>query len=447
MQNTIIFNKITKATFSLLSFITSALLVLPSCQKVVEKNEPIVSFRSTFPLNDTPLETLVKNPKDAEDEYISREHIKIARIVASLVPDKEFSKFCLETAKKNEGEISYEQIFTQFPQYKALFVNTAIAKRFGLGGVVSSSNSSSADYDFVHNGFGYQSHLFVPNYDNPSLAGQFAVSPAIEIRDDLQNNNHDIIFAWEVPSSNSLVEVQIGEKDALNTTKPILTTSLKTIVELNGANSNIVNSRFIESDRPNGLETRAVTACNTWKFQMNVHYENHSGTNEIYGAGHQYWSGSFPGSPAIRGLAGRPVANGDVNNNFHLAEISYGETGPGQNGKGLIITREKGLLDFVNPTFTHVAYYNTFERDWYSSPKPLGNYRFPNNQLFEISGRRVYYEEWLSFNPGPNLGRDTRGTLSNLRNVFIPLFTIRNRGEFIDASDQGKGETEFIKRN
>ena len=357
----------------------------------------------------------------------------------------------MKRQKRTKGLSLTTKFSRSFLNTKRYLQIRQLLKRLKIGGTSSSVNSSlEGDYDFVHNGFGYESELFVPNYDNPFLTDEFAVSPALEIRDDMENDNHDIIFAWEVRYDGSLVEVQIGEKDALNTTTPVLATTLKTVAELNELNTNIVNSRPTETDRPNGLETRATTDCNTRSFQMNVHYENRSGCNEIYGAGHQYFEGSFPGSPAIKGLAGRPTANDDVHNNFCLSKVLYGQTGPGQNGQGLIVLSEKTLLNYVNPTWIHIAFYNTFERDWYARSKPLGTYRFPNNQLFAIRGRRIYQEEWLAFNPGPGFGTDTRGTLSHLRtpnNARLPLITIKNRGEFLEASDEGKGETAFIRRN
>lgn len=422
--------------------------------QTVEKEIPVAnSYKAKFPLNDTPLETLVKNPKDAEDEYICREHIKIARVVASLVFNKEFSKFCLETAKNNQGSITYDQIFKQFPQYKPLFAHTAIAKRFGMKDIASSANAVEDDYDFVHNGFGYETELLVANYDNPYLTDEFAVSPAIEIRDDMENDNHDIIFAWEIQSDGSLVEVQIGEKDALNTTTPVLATTLKTMAELGGGTARVVNSRPTESDRPNGnaLETRATTTCNIYGVQMNVHYENHSGCNEIYASGHQYFEEPSSGRPSISGLAGRPVANNSRDNNFFVAYVTYGNTGVANllTRIGALVINEKTIINYGNPTFIHRAYYNTFERDWYAREKALGTYRFPNNQLFGIRGRRVYQEEWFTFNPGAGVGEDTRGTLSHLRtpDVRIPLLTIKNRGEFIEACDENKGEVEFKRKN
>ncbi|AEV31614.1 hypothetical protein Oweho_0599 [Owenweeksia hongkongensis DSM 17368] len=52
----------------------------------------------------------------------------------------------------------------------------------------------------------------------------------------------------------------------------------------------------------------------------------------------------------------------------------------------------------VAPYGSSYTYWNTFERDWYSSAKDLGN-GSGNGKTVYLAGERKYSSEWYAYNP------------------------------------------------
>jgi hypothetical protein len=376
----------------------------------------------------------LRNDNDKEDEYINREQYKLAQAITKMAQNKQFIQFAVETAKQNEGTISYDTIFKAFPWFKPLFANTAIAARYGIEKIKTVGKLDATEYDFVHNKFGYDAIIHIPNFNEADANQSVIVSPALQIWDDIANDNPDIIFAWEILSNDGMAEINVGEKDILS--HPTLITSLSTVKELE--ENNVTNGGYKLEDRPNNfLEVRSDPRCRTDRFRINHSYDR-SDYSEFWGTGIQHINtGSSIGEQKL-GNDSRGISELDAN--YFISYVHFNFIGHDE-------VRRQFVYVILNQNITrHNIWYNTFERDWYAKGKPLGTVQLPNGKnLVRFMGRRVYQEEWYSFNPGPNYGDDPRGTLSHLRDLKLPEHQMHTSGEIYNEFDQSKGDMLFIR--
>jgi hypothetical protein len=429
------------------SILTKSVLLLigisiVSCKKTTDIPNPTlidIGKQSKFTTNTTDVETLLTNPTDAEDEFINRKQYEMAKAITVMAANKDFVQFAVQTAKTNEGIITYEVLFKAFPQYKPLFAQTAIANRYGLEGF--KTKGKSLDYDFVHNKFAYDAVIFVPNSEVADANLAPIVSPALEMWDDIANDNPDIVFGWEILSNGQTAEINIGEKDIL--THPTFVTSLHTIKELVDVPINAIrkldtSTMAIPHKRLNTSRSRMTRA------KINPHYDRSAHT-EFWGAGCQYIDKGTNGiHERVSGLSGRPTGVG-IDNNFFIKYVHKSETGWNKtDGIGPDFGLNTIFYDILARAIpAHLIYYNTFERDWYACKKALGTVKLPTGILLRFDGRRVYHEEWLTFNPGADCGEGRNGTLSHDRNLVFPANLMHSTSEFNEGFDEGKGDLLF----
>lgn len=430
------------------SILTKSVLLLigisiVSCKKNTDVLDTVltdVGKQSKFTINTTDVETLLKNPNDAEDEFINRKQYEMAKAMTTIAANKDFVQFAVQTAKANDGIITYEVLFKAFPQYKSLFAHTTIANRYGLEAF--KTKGKSLDYDFVHNKFAYDAVIFVPNSETADATLSPIVSPALEMWDDIANDNPDIVFGWEILSTGQTVEINVGEKDIL--THPTFVTSLNTVKELedvsiiNGVRKLDTSSSIMPHRRLNTSRSRMTRA------KVNPHYDR-SAYSEFWGSGCQYINNGHNTAHArVTGLSGRFTGVG-LDNNFFIKYVHKSETGWNKtDGIGPDFGLNTHFYNLEAQAIpAHLIYYNTFERDWYAGKKALGTVKLPTGVLQRFDGRRVYQEEWLTFNPGEECGQGRNGTLSHDRNLGFPTSLMHRTGEFYEGFDEGKGDLLF----
>ena len=99
------------------------------------KKEFSVSEQSNLPIqlhslkaNQTPIDVLIANSRDKDDEFVNRSEVEIAAIMADIAKNKSVVDFIVKTSKENRGTTKFEQLFEAFPNLKPLFSRTIIAK-------------------------------------------------------------------------------------------------------------------------------------------------------------------------------------------------------------------------------------------------------------------------------------------------------------------------------
>jgi hypothetical protein len=370
-----------------------------ACQKNVESLDVAPEGNSTvdeFRANIDPLEKLVLSPNDKAIEFINKSNIEISGVLMGLVTNSEINKFIVETAKANGGNVTYEQLFTQFPDVKPLFKNTVIGKR----GILSSFTSADGEeYDFVRNNIAYKSMIFIPNASVAQASDRSIVSPELQIY--RETGEGDIYFAWDVKKDKPKKEINIVEKEAMATTTPVMMTSLQHVAFLKASKiTENDNPKFttIPSDNRDRLQTRG--AWDDWVYirKANLLFNYDGGTNSELRVTAAFIANN--GSAVGWSRPDKPE--------FEVASVGATCVANGTNG-------DNWLLRFsTSPSWNSRTYFfNAYEYDWGSSDKPLGKASFAGQNAF-FSGRRQFTDEWYIFDPQKVQGSSTAIPLSSM---------------------------------
>ena len=410
--------------------------------------------------NLAPVEELIERG-DNESVVINKAEYELSKVLVKLAIDKKFTDFIIQTAKQNRGVVKYGQVFEEFPHYMQNFQGTILANRFDF----KSNNPkplktrSGGDYDFIHTGYGYESVIFVPNYENQINNNYPIVAPELEIEDDDVNENYDIIYAMEVQSNGSYREVNVGEYDAAQTSSAIMVTSLVTTAELNPQPTLEGAYELLKSEGlPLGVRANPVCQSNTYTIKV---FYDQSCSQELYAAGAEYINTpNFAPFRLQKGIGINPLNENQPGvNNWRLISMKANECGKPLfvffGGSGCSSTARvvpnlyaKDFYTILGSAFSadHFVYYNVYERDWYCSNKTLGTLKFQDGTANRFEGRRRYHDEWLAFNPG-TIDDNVQGSLSNIRNARFPTGSMHLSGQTVHNFDNGKGSLLFKREN
>jgi hypothetical protein len=448
----------------LFTVLTVGIFTFIACNKEISTGSKETSSSNIQPVerykfrkNIAPVDDLIARG-DKESLIINKAEYELSKVLVKLAVDKKFTDFVIQTSKQNKGVVKYSQIFEQFPQYMRYFQNTILEKRFNLNGnsLKMLNTRNGQNYDFEHTGYGYESVIFVANYENDINSNYPVVAPELEIEDDEINENYDIVYAMEVQGDGTYEEVNVGQYDASQTTSAIMVTSLVTIAELNASPIQEGTFENLKSnDTP--LGTRSTPFCQSNTFTIKVYYDQ-SCSQEIYAAGTEYIAPPLLNPNPLRARIGdNSGENQSFVNNWRVVSMKANECGKplfvwfGGSGcsSSARITPVRYAKDFykIKPSSAssaHFVYYNLYERDWYCANKTLGTLSLPNGEADFFEGRRRYHDEWFAFNPG-TLDGGTQGTLTTLRNTRFPTGTMHTSGQTTHNFDNGKGSL-FFKR-
>ena len=272
-----------KMKFKIILNITiGCLFLLIGCQK--EESKQFDDSELKLRKNETPLSQLSLNNKDTEDEIINNENIKLCEVWKSLITKEEINEFIVEIAKKNEGNVSYEEIFKKFPEIKNQFHNTILGKRTNTSLITKDGET----YDFVHNDIAYNAMLYIPNYSVCQSSNQALLSPEIQIYKEIGEG--DLYFAWDLRRGKDLSEVFVNEKEAMQLKAPFVVTSLSHVAFLKPYTLKERKAkeafRFSAPSNKPKLVERANYDESVWVRQDNILYNYDGGTNaELYVTG------------------------------------------------------------------------------------------------------------------------------------------------------------------
>ncbi len=363
-------------------FLTAASFI--ACKKedtTQSTNEVVLNLRA----NKTPLSQLVLNAKDKEDEFINKKNVELCNILKTLMIRKDINKFVVETAKKNDGNVTYDQFFAQFPTIKPLFGNTIVGEREKL----SLKTNSGNPYDFIHNDIAYQALIYVPNHVNCNWTDKVILSPEIQIYEEIGEG--DIYFAWDLKDGQETKEIFINEKESKQTTVPVVVTSLLHIdflkpFQLKEHKAGETYS-FQMADK-NKLQSRANWDESVWVRRGNLLYNYDGGTNSEL-----YVTGAF-------------IQNDGQWGNWSRIGQECFYASDHEQTCNLIGTDKDNLYTNFNPNgndpnfWTKQKYFfNAWEYDWGSSNKSLGEASHAGRKAF-FKGCRKFTEEWYIYHPG-----------------------------------------------
>ncbi len=319
--------------------------------------------------NTESLTSLILNPADKDDEKISYQLYNLSLAILPLIKDPVFTKNAIKLARKNKNQtVSISDLAELDPNVKMLINNALKSSNtsiYELSKNMTYDNGESIDQ--------YIPSIFIPNLSILDENLQPILSPNIEADSDKNPALEDKIVAWYYTADGDKKEILISEEESLKTLNPLF----------------ILDDASDFSNQPSTATLSSVTSESTSaKVQADVFESNQ------YRINHRY---ERRGKSDFTVMAYRIDPNGVIHWIHHssgrkiLHRVKKKDIGKDLSGWHFFSNKD-------TPYSTNYYVYNTFERDWYSSPKPLGSFS-ANGVTLYLEGRRRYDGEWYAFPP------------------------------------------------
>lgn len=368
-------------------------IVFLSCAKDKNteiKNQSKVSDSIKIIENPQKISDYVYNLEDPDDEKIHLQLLELGETAKELFKDNSYCKLIIDEAKNHDNKcIDLKKFIVEAKNsnnYKNKSTNSGDEK------VLNKLELLISKADFKHKSTNPNSTIEVENYiptfyvanlEKANPNEQPLISPGIVVNSDLPGleKYYDYIVAWYYDESGNFKEILLNEEMAKNTTHPliIVDNADEVVYKRNKTDFKVVEQSFTNKN---------LEAATYWtnEFQINHRYDNLS-RSEFF----------------IVGYLVRP--NGSVEKMFRddgnnryvheklIKEVRSSEVGK-PNGKWQSFCVNSLFPDF-NDTY---AYFNTFERDWWKSEKPLGEF-FHGGVRGYLYGNMGNYGDWYAFSP------------------------------------------------
>ncbi len=389
-------------TYLLAVFLVLSNIGCKKSQSLEEVSTPKVVLQTTK----SNVEDLLRsNASNREEEIINRKHLDLALVLKDLATDKEFVRTVLKIAKENKGTVQLDKLFANLPRVKPQF-DAALAKK-------ASYITQRTGETITYQGYIYSLIIFVPNYEVALDDGYPIVSPGFVEYDDIDNDNPDIVLAWQTSPNGYSTQVLVGEKEAMAITQPVMLPSLQTIgntftpdqiAQFKKTNKDKADEfkknleKQTEMSNLDALSLRSAAHVDIDQVRIHPNYGYETSQNS------EFTIDAYRIDRSV--VTGQGFTNnikiGKASGSWHVKYIHYSELGN-------TLSISSRFADFMPTTnigstlLNDRAYiFNTYERDWYCQEKDLGRGTIWGVSI-EPSGRRKYKHEWYSFVPDSDL--------------------------------------------
>ncbi len=302
--------------------------------------------------------------------------VVLAKALKELALNDEISDFILNKTKEYKiGIVPLSEVLKNFPE-----LENEIVKQ------IKSSNLKFENYsDFANEIKSYSDNfnpvISIPNFKVASAEFSPIISAGIEVKDNPAKGIDDCIWAFQI-NNNNVKEIIIDEKEAMNTKSPLFVISYNTDNEIEDLKAGkMICDDYKSIDYSSSTKDKIYNLRIT-KLQINYRYDrsNKSEVNmkmAIYSGNGQYTN------------VGNPKFIYDMHKNY--------------------IGDYKSISTVVVHAQAHwqgdEAYiFNTYERDWYASEKPLGSVYCSNaGGTISLYGKMKFSNEWYLYDPNSPL--------------------------------------------
>ena len=359
--------------------------------------------------NEQDIQILLTNPEDKDDEKINNHLYNLSIAVRELIKDKAFNEAIIDLAKKSPTQsANLLDLKTTAPQfYDKINQNLAELRNndFNSSGdysIESIANNlthapvaPNSDYPETAEIEKYVPAIFIPNLEQINSSLQPIISPNIEVNSAKDESIDDYIVSWYYTPSGELNEIILGEETSLNTSNPLfLIDNAVTTLETEE------NKDFVSwNSEPNSSSAKTSSTKSTLSFSS---YEHSIESNSYR---YEPWTS---GKSEFAVNAYRIEPNGTVhwiyngNGTKVISDIKKNQIGSIRNIWSHHASDWKPWSNPWTPNVTqygvNMVFWNTFERDWNHSPKPLGTCS-ANGTTIHLAGRRKYDSEWYAWIP------------------------------------------------
>lgn len=414
------FIKVTKTRTFILAILTIAIFGLGSCNKedmsesITLKNQnviynldkiPIKSVKSNSKSVVTDIKTLMTNPDDLDDEKINNYLYQLSLATRDLIKDANFNQVIIEMAQNSEtNTANLLDLETVAPNYfKAINIKLAendLSLQTIANDLSHEPIAPNESYPITAVTEHYVPAIFIPNIETVNTSLQPIISPNIEVDSREDESIEDNIIAWFYNTADDtlVTEIMLSEETVENTTNPIFlldnaVTTLATEQDLDfipynsereiaaagtttGARSFSSYEHSIESSSyryESGLSGKSEFTVTAIRIDLN-------GTNHLV---YQNNNGTFKSWQSISDIKKNEIGTLRYNWRYHASDWQPWSNPWAPN---------------VIQTGVNMVFWNTFERDWNRSPKPLGNCE-ANGSTINLGGNMKYEDNWYTWIP------------------------------------------------
>lgn len=332
---------------------------------------------------DQNLENLIINLNDKEDEKINTNLYYLMLSLKNLTNYTEFNYSVIELAKQNSFQTANLMTLTKNNKILNDIINNNLENEISK----ANNNLNVKSLQEIEQNLTYNTGktiekytpiIYIPNLKtcNPQKNPLFAIS--VSVNSDNDETIEENIIAYYYDESNVLHTTLLSEEEAMKTSNPIF------IID-NG--SMVLKENKINFQNYSKENTKTVTSFHTHEYRINHRYEN-SGKSEF----------CITAAIIIDANTGLWVI--PKNNNTSLTKewnkiASVDKDDIGEDlGRWVRFTNRDKDDKYI--------YFNTFERDWYSSRKNLGS-GAGNGGTCYLYGNMKYENNWYSFDPSQSL--------------------------------------------
>jgi hypothetical protein len=337
--------------------------------------------------NTQDVQKLLSLTDDKDDEKIFNFCYEIGLATRELVKNSSFTKTMIELAKKNPIDVVYLMDLKQdAPQYFRI-INENLAKHdLSLAYIAENMTHRpilpNPDYPETAEIERYEPAIFIPNLKKADGEKQALLSPKVVADGDRYPELEDFIVTWYYTESGTLEEILVSEEASLNTSNPLFIIDNAqrfekgtVVLDENFDDNSLTDDTGATNGRSQTIirfDSKELKIKNGYRYESAASSEYAIQGYRIESNGTVHWVYSGSGWKVIKDIKKNQIGTTVLAPSLH-ANV---------------------WLPYSNNKF----FWNTFERDWYSSEKDLGSASFGGTTIY-LSGRRQNTSEWYAWIP------------------------------------------------
>ncbi|MGC9355294.1 MAG: hypothetical protein ACP5D9_15715 [Mariniphaga sp.] len=316
------------------------------------------------------------NAFDADDENINKQLLDIAIAACEYFKDNSQNEFIMSRAN-----LSSNKCFNLNELASVNSLKSANEKYVNLISAINNADLKHKSTNPLKSGVieEYVPAIHIVNLETADMDKQPLICPGFEVNSEIEGleDYEDYIVAMYYDENDSLKEILINEKMAMGTTHPVF------VIENSKEESFDIKSYtavqnidiILKSATPNGN-------IKNNEFMINERYEG-SGKSEF----------CITAALITESGEAKYILEGESKRYIEIMSVP-------KDGMGAYFGYPSILIcsDDIEPINDNYIFWNTYERDWYSSKKSLGR-ATKNNRTIDLWGKRKYSHEWYAINP------------------------------------------------
>ena len=372
-------------------------------------NIPIRYLENTNRNSITDINQLLLNPEDSDDEKINQYLYKLSLATRELIKYSDFNETIIRMAKDSEtNSANLLDLAEEAPNYYDSINNRLAVEGLSISQIASDLThrpiAPNPDYPITGAIEYYVPAIFIPNPSTVNSNLQPIISPNIEVDARYDESLEDNIVAWfySGPQSEVVTEICLSEESAMNSSNPIflLDNSVLTLateqdldfvsymedVETLAGSSSSSSSEISFSSYEFGIK-ESYYMYEPWqsgKSEFSVSTVRIDDTGTLHLVNPWGWGGTF-----LREWRTLYKIDSDDDGVMHEKWRYHASNWQPWSNPWTPQVIQSGV---------NMVFWNTFERDWNRSPKPLGTCTASGLSVY-LQGNMKYNDNWYTWIP------------------------------------------------